>query len=137
MAEQAWVEFEKMFDQLAGSSDEEDEDNWSCQKEKKGQLRNPFFLVKLRQVSILYLINQINSVGISWSSSLIASFFIYAFILVEIINRHLCSWSCLPPHVISPLLWLFTACFSPLPRWIALTNKTNLFVQLKESVSPS
>ena len=54
MAEQAWVEFEKMFDQLAGSTEEEDEDgSWSCQ-EKKGQLRNPFFLVKLRQVSTFF-----------------------------------------------------------------------------------
>ena len=80
VSEHAWIEFEKMFDQLAGSSDDEDEDGWSCQEEKKGQLRNPFFMVKLRQVSIISLINQINSVGTSWSS-LTASLFTYTFIL--------------------------------------------------------
>ena len=49
---QAGIEFEKMFVQLQGG---EDHDATFFSSNEEDRLKNPFFLVKLRQVLITYL----------------------------------------------------------------------------------
>ena len=50
---QAGIEFEKMFVQLQGA---EDHDASFFSSGEEDRLKNPFFLVKLRQVLIVYLL---------------------------------------------------------------------------------
>ena len=51
---QAGIEFEKMFVQLQGGDHDVDASFFSSGEEDR--LKNPFFLVKLRQVLIAYLL---------------------------------------------------------------------------------